>query len=70
MEAPDKLYISKNIYGTFVYQVPDPDDKTEVEYIRVDAFIEKAEEWLRKNQKGFILTDKDITDFLNYMKGE
>ena len=39
-------------------------------YVREDAFIERAEEWLRKNQKGFILTDKDITDFVNYMKGE
>lgn len=35
-----------------------------------DVFIEKAEGWLREVQKGFILTDKDITDFVNYMKGE
>ena len=29
-----------------------------------------AEEWLRTHQKGFVLTDKDITDFANYIKGE
>lgn len=46
--APEKLYLSENIYNTFVYQVPDNDDKTQVEYIRKDAFIEKACGWLSK----------------------
>ena len=41
MGAPDRLYISKNIYDTFMYQVPNPDDETEVEYVRADAFIDK-----------------------------
>ena len=41
-EAPEKLYLSKNIYGTYQYQVPDPDDETAVEYIKADAFIKKA----------------------------
>jgi len=45
MEAPDKLYLSKNIYSTFLYQVPDPDDNTTIEYISKDAFIEKALKW-------------------------
>ena len=49
MEAPEKLYLSKNIYSTYLYQVPDPDDETAVEYIRADAFIEKACAWLNKN---------------------
>ena len=44
MNAPEKLYISKNIYSTFMYQVPNPDDETEVEYTRTDALIDKAEE--------------------------
>ena len=42
MEAPEKLYLSKNIYSTYLYQVPDPDDDTAIEYTRTDAFIEKA----------------------------
>lgn len=49
MEAPEKLYLSKNIYSIFVYQTPDPDDETQVEYIHKDAFIEKACEWLKEN---------------------
>ena len=33
-------------------------------------FIEKACEYLNKNCRSFILTEKDIEDFKNYMKGE
>lgn len=46
--APERLYLSKNIYSTYLYQVPDPDDETAVEYTRTDAFIEKACEKLEK----------------------
>jgi len=42
MKAPDKLYISHLIYDTFMYQTPDPDDETQVEYIRKDALLEWA----------------------------
>ena len=42
----------------------------DVEYTRTDALIKKAEKWLNENQKGWILTDEDITEFINYMKGE
>ena len=49
--APEKLYLSKNIYSTYLYQVPDPDDDTAVEYFRTDAFIEKACEWLRTHSE-------------------
>ena len=45
--APERLYLSKTIYSTYLYQVPDPDDETAVEYIRKDAFIEKAAEFLK-----------------------
>ena len=48
MEIPDKLYLSHLIYGTFQYQVPDPDDDTQVEYIRKDAFIKKAAAYLNE----------------------
>ena len=44
-EAPEKLYLSKNIYSTYLYQVPDPDDETAVEYTITNAFIEKALKW-------------------------
>jgi len=71
-EAPEKLYLSKNIYSTFLYQVPDPDDDTAVEYTRTDAFIERAAEWFSEIENGTTITDIDkfIEDFKNYMKGE
>ena len=63
-EMPEKIYIF-DYNDAMVTPL-----EGETVYVREDAFIERAEEWLRKNQKGFILTDKDITDFVNYMKGE
>ena len=70
--APEKLYLSKNIYGTYMYQVPDPDDETAVEYTITDAFIEKAATWIanRYQANGSYLCADDIDDFRNYMKGE
>ena len=69
MKVPDKLYISKNIYDNFIYQVPNPDDKTEVEYIRADTFIEKAVKYVANR---FLAPgmDNEINDFVNYMKGK
>ena len=67
-EAPEKIYIALDeiddlaLDHRFDYPIC-------TEYTRTDVFIEKAEGWLREVQKGFILTDKDITDFVNYMKG-
>ena len=79
-EAPEKLYLSKNIYSTYLYQVPDPDDNTAIEYTRTDAFIKKAENFLEMLEYGFTITDNIthtnydkeqlIDDFRNYMKGE
>ena len=79
MEAPDKLYISEGIYNTFVYQVPDPDDKTQIEYVRTDALIEKACEGIDYLLRGYIIRnfhfgdsydiDRLIEDFKDYMKG-
>ena len=82
-EAPERLYLSKTIYSTYLYQVPDPDDETAVEYTRTDAFIEKALEFLdgcipdyidlkHANVDTFMDVDNKrfIDDFKNYMKGE
>lgn len=67
--APEKIYLTTNENNTHYYTEGIPFEREYVEYIRKDAIIEKAEGWLREVQKGFILTDKDITDFINYMKG-
>ena len=68
--APEKIYVrvkdgeAHSIWHNEWVNVND------IEYTRTDAFIKKAEEWLRNNQQGFILTNKDITDFVNYLKGD
>lgn len=79
-ETPEKLYLSNNIYSTYLYQVPDPDDETSVEYIRKDAFMDKACEFL-SNEANIPLwegcndtfgcdTSKLVDNFIKYMKGE
>ena len=79
-EAPDRLYLSQNIYSTFLYQVLDPDDETACEYIRSDAFIKKACKFL-SNEANIPLwegyndtfgcdTSKLVDNFIKHMKGE
>ena len=80
--VPERLYLSKNIYSTYLYQMPDPDDETAVEYARADAFIEKACEWLKESvtnnpecnriisKKGVITMGELIKDFRKYMEGK
>ena len=73
--APEKLYLSKNIYSTYMYQVPDPDDGTAVEYVRTDAFIEKAKKWFEQQSETYdangvrVYGEEDFEDFRNYMEG-
>lgn len=75
-EAPEKLYLSKNIYSTYLYQIPDPDDDTAVEYTRTDAFIEKARKWFEMQNEGvdsdgnYKCDMTDFEDFRKYMEGE
>lgn len=72
-EAPEKLYLSKNIYRTYIYQVPDNDDKSNIEYTRADAVIEKAWDWIEDNMLTSNQRDKSclyFEQFKKYMKGE
>lgn len=75
-EAPERLYLSEIIYSTYLYQVPDPDDESAVEYTRTDAFIEKARKWFKKRNEWIDIDGthqcdmEDFEDFKNYMKGE
>ena len=74
--ATEKIYLSKNIYSTYLYQVPDPDDDTAIEYTRTDAFIEKVRKWFEKQNEWFDPNGNrhcdlnDFKDFKNYMKRE
>lgn len=69
-EAPEKIYVHRTIHLGLLEASEMNITGSDIEYTRTDVFIEKAEAWLIKNQKGFILTDKDITDFKYFMKGE
>ena len=72
-EAPEKLYLSKNIYRTYIYQVPDNDDKSNIEYTRADAVIDKAWDWIEDNMLTSNQLDKSrlyFEQFKKYMKGE
>ena len=82
-EAPEKIYVE--------ITHPISDKYTEIiafehgngiEYIRTDAFIEKACEWLKTNAGNYAFVDTDrignvadidlslVQDFRKYMKGE
>lgn len=68
-EAPEKLYISYKGYGVFSEDGSTERTKTsQIEYIRADAFIEKAAKWINEHTS---LSEKlVIEDFRKYMKGE
>ena len=71
MEAPEKIYVSQHS-GLHSYEQKNADD---IEYIRTDAFIEKAEKYLLEHLIDYWsqgVTDESgfIERFKNYMKGE
>lgn len=83
-EVPEKIYLYpsdrageeyEDEWGTF------PWGEDNIEYIRADAFIEKACEYFRTKKKCVfacigedvyksLLNKEEIEDFKNYMKGE
>ena len=71
-EAPEKIYIHPDIGGREFLRpwLHRPANNESVEYIRKDAFIEKAYTYLNEKCRKFILTAKDIDDFIKYMEGE
>ena len=79
--APEKLYFGESDKGILdIYSTKESDN--EVEYVRKDAFIEKACEWLKESvtnnpecnriisKKGVITMGLLIEDFRKYMEGE
>ena len=78
-EAPKKIYLYP--YSTDrIYEVETKSLEGTIEYVRYDAFIEKAVQFIKdyfqfedpswyKNGKPFV-KDKAIERFINYMKGE
>ena len=73
--APEKLYIDsrehwRKSWTAFTTKAKGDD----IEYVRADAFIEKACEWIKEkwddNYTMPIIIDSVIDEFKNYMKGE
>ena len=84
MKIPNKIYLevlpysnSKEVFKDVLKTKRTFED--DIEYIRTDAFIDKACEWLKKNADNYTwydefegesgMIDEFIDDFKNYMKG-
>ena len=81
MKAPDKLYIDvhDNLSDSFLYGFTEKRTGEDIEYIREDAFIEKAKEvFCKATCNGHpprstctsLGTCKGHDNFVKYMKGE
>lgn len=83
-EAPEKIILSADRDSKIIndyWVINDYTDNIKIQYVRMDAFIKKACEWLKENKdhpligcedsclSGY-LTNEFIEDFQNYMKGE
>ena len=69
-KAPEKIYVRVKDGKTFSIWNSEWVGVNDIEYVQTDAFIEKAENYLRNKCQRFILTEKDIEDFVNYIKEE
>lgn len=65
-EAPERVYIHKSQYWGLMANEHNI-TKNDVEYLRTDAFIEKAVEWINKN---FNMPNDFNKHFKKAMKGE
>ena len=80
--APEKIYLSAIDLEEVGHLLTELNDRDDIEYIRTDAFIEKACEWLKESvtnnskcnriisKKGMITMGLLIEDFRAYMEGE
>ena len=71
MEAPEKLYVdtNENLSDSILYGFTEKRKDDDIEYIRKDAFIDKACEWIKyNNENGGCLFDGWEEDFKKYME--
>ena len=64
-EAPEKIYVHEASAPELTEKLP-----YHLEYIRKDAFMKKACEWLKNNLQGVVGGNIYIDDFRKYMEGE
>ena len=76
MKAPKKIYFPQSVNRKH-YSIENVSFKrNHIEYIRIDAFIEKAEKWFEKQNEWFDPNGnrhcdmESFEDFVNYMKEE
>lgn len=79
-ETPEKIYLERVLCTDVVYDnwKPQKTISDDIEYIRTDAFIKKATEWLKKNADSYTwynefegesgMIDEFIEDFKEYLK--
>lgn len=67
-KTPEKIYLTTDGNNSFVFTQKRSDNKG-IEYVRNDAFIEKAATWFanRYQVNGYLDAD-DIEDFKKYME--
>ena len=82
MKAPEKLYVDTDdrLSDSILYGFTEKRKEDDIEYVRTDAFMEKATIWLNNcfithDEYGVISTQFDteeemFEDFKNYIKGE
>ena len=74
----EKIYLSKDSIESIpnddpLLQILSIKEDGDIEYVRTDAFIEKACGWLEpvlKNYAGYYAGKDTLEDFKKYMKGE
>lgn len=76
--APDKIYLHPDLDS--IFGMTERSCESEIEYTHTDAFIEKAEKWMKENfvnDQGLycVITDYNtvnemIEDFKKYMKSK
>ncbi len=72
MEAPERIYFSTQAVHPF-YGLTRKCADDDIEYVRLDAFIEKAYEYLEPiltEYAGFYVGGDILQHFKNYMKGK
>lgn len=74
MEAPEKIYLTKNLLGELCdgWDALPSEAFINIEYTRTDAFIEKALDWIEDNMLSSNQQDKSLLyyeQFKKYLEG-
>ncbi len=68
MEAPDKIYFTSTENGTHYYTEVMPFERESIEYVRKNAFIEKAEKFIYSALNDGLMDTTNIEDFIKLFK--